>query len=275
MRKYSLVSGSAVCLLGFLVSCGEQAADTLATGGVSGTAPTGGVSGTAAVTGGSGGSTAGTPATGGALATGGIAGTAAGQGGAAGLAAGQGGTFAGSAGASSGFGGVGGAVAGSGGEPFGGAGSGGATAGTGGGGASTGGAGGAGGAGGSGGKACGTPGATFAQVQTIISKSCGTTTCHPNAQGQHINLHNTDGMLYMRLMGNVPTAATDMQCRNRPMVVPCSPDTSLIVQMIEAATAPRAGCAIRMPDDCPMDRACLVDADIQTIRSWIAGGAPQ
>jgi hypothetical protein len=99
--------------------------------------------------------------------------------------------------------------------------------------------------------------------------------CHPNSMGQHINLHNTDGMLYMRLMGNVPMAGTDMQCRNRPLVVPCSPDTSLIVQMIEAASGPRAGCAIRMPDDCPADRACLTDPNIQIIRSWIAGGAPQ
>jgi len=63
-------------------------------------------------------------------------------------------------------------------------------------------------------------------------------------------------------------------CLNRPLVVPCKPEESLLTAMVGAAEGPRVGCGVRMPDDCPEDdNPCLPDAELETIRSWIAAGA--
>jgi hypothetical protein len=110
------------------------------------------------------------------------------------------------------------------------------------------------------------------QVEAIITKSCGTKDCHPTAMGMHTDLHDTDGMLRTRLLGNAPVSVKP-ECQNRPLVVPCSPETSLIMQKLSPNEADWGGCGKQMPDDCPDQRACLPDADVQTIRSWIAAGA--
>ena len=157
-----------------------------------------------------------------------------------------------------------------------GAGAGGAAAGT-PGGAGTGQAGAAAGASGSAGSAavgpCGpVTGATFAQVEAIITKSCGTTECHPNSMKAHTDLHNTDGKLYDRLLAAAPNSVKK-ECQNRPLVVPCSPETSLVMQKLGTNEDAWAGCGAQMPFECPDKRQCLSAADTEIIRSWIAAGA--
>jgi hypothetical protein len=123
----------------------------------------------------------------------------------------------------------------------------------------------------------GAVGSAFAPVEAIITKSCGTTDCHPNSKGQHTDLHNTDGKLYDRLLATgVTIAGAKAVCAKSPLVVPSSPETSLIMAMIVADDSGRVDCGARMPDDCPDTRTmtvCLTDPEIETIRSWIAAGA--
>ena len=115
-------------------------------------------------------------------------------------------------------------------------------------------------------------GASFAAVAAIITTSCGTKDCHPNDMRMHTDLHNTDGRLLSRLLGSAPVSVKP-ECQDRPLVVPCSPETSLLMQKVGTNEAAWAGCGKRMPDDCPEERPCLSAADIETIRSWIAAGA--
>ncbi len=158
------------------------------------------------------------------------------------------------------------------------------------GGASTGGAvgsGGAGPAGGAGGRSnsgggttgtAGTTGAvgggtgTFAEVSAIMGMSCGTGTCHDGTM--HVDLRNTTG-LHDRMIGMPTGSKTMAMCKTKALVVPNSPTTSVISQVIKAATP---GCTNnRMPDNCPGGmpaRACLTAAQIATIDGWINAGAP-
>jgi len=115
-------------------------------------------------------------------------------------------------------------------------------------------------------------GASFAQVEAIITRSCGTKDCHPNEKGMHTDLHNMDGKLRARLLANAPMSVK-AECQNRPLVVPCSPETSLVMQKLGTNEGAWAGCGKRMPDDCPDKRECVSAADTETIRSWIAAGA--
>jgi len=117
----------------------------------------------------------------------------------------------------------------------------------------------------------------FAPVREILTTSCGTKDCHVNSKGQHANLHDDDGMLLDRLLSTTTTiVGAKMVCAKDALVVPGNPDASLIMKMIVADDSGRTDCGKRMPDDCaePMaPRACLTDAQIETIRSWIAAGA--
>jgi hypothetical protein len=132
---------------------------------------------------------------------------------------------------------------------------------------------------GGGGASGGTGGGLYQQVLDIIGTNCATKECHVNMKMQHVNLHNTDGMLYQRLVSTtttIPGAAGG--CAKDPVVIPGDPDNSLIMKMIIEDDAGRMDCGKRMPDDCPdPDKkiVCLSDAQIEIIRSWIAAGAPQ
>jgi hypothetical protein len=119
----------------------------------------------------------------------------------------------------------------------------------------------------------------YTQVLDIIATNCATSECHVNDKKQHVNFHNTDGMLYQRLVSTTTTipGAKDA-CAKDPVVVPGDPDNSLIMKMIVEDDSGRMDCGARMPDDCPdltKNRPCLTDAQIEVIRSWIAAGAPQ
>jgi hypothetical protein len=222
-----------------------------ATGGVStGGTSTGGVATGGVATGGvgTGGSTGGAPVAGGGA--GGAKGGAPSAGGGAGGAMGGGGA---------GGGGVGGTAAGGGGKGGGGAGG------------SVGGAAG----GGSGGGAT----ATFGQVADLLGKRCASdaTKCHGAQQDFHPKFNN-DAMLRMRLLAAPSGNGVEQVCKSQTLVVPSMPEKSLLLAMVGLEDGPRMGCAERMPDGCVPGggggkSACLTDAEIGLIRSWIAGGA--
>ncbi|HEX5097947.1 MAG TPA: hypothetical protein VFV94_00535 [Polyangiaceae bacterium] len=235
------------------------------------TATTAGSGGTLASTAGSGGSNSvGNGGTGG---SGGSAGSAAGAGGTLGGGSGSSGSSgASSLGSGTGGGGpagMGGRDAGGSGRGFGGmgVGMGGMNGGTGptSGGSSSGGSGGAGG--------------LYQAVLDVIGANCATKDCHVNMKGQHVNLHNTDGKLYERLVSTTMTiTGAAGACAKDPVVIPGDPDNSLIIKMIIEDDSGRKDCGKRMPDDCPDPQkkiVCLTDPQIDVIRSWIAAGAPQ
>jgi hypothetical protein len=220
------------------VSTGGTSTGGVATGGVA----TGGV-GTGGSTGGAppvGGGGAGGKATGGAPAAGGGAGGALGGGGAGGGGAGAGGTAAGGGG--KGGGGAGGAVGGAGG-------------------------------GGSGGGAT----ATFGAVADLLGKRCASdaTKCHGATQTFHPKFNNDAG-LRSRLLAAPSGSGVEDVCKSQTLVVPNMPEKSLLVAVLGADDGPRMGCGKRMPLDCGGGGSpCLTDAEIMTIRNWIAAGAPQ
>lgn len=114
---------------------------------------------------------------------------------------------------------------------------------------------------------------TFAEVATILGTSCGTGTCHQG--GTHQDLRNDAG-LHDRIVGKMPVGTkANAMCLTKTLVVPSNPATSVISQVIKAATP---GCTnARMPDNCPGGmpaRACLTAAQIATIDAWITAGAP-
>jgi hypothetical protein len=219
-----------------------------ATGGVStGGTSTGGVATGGVATGGvgTGGSTGGAPPVAGGGAGGKAAGGAPAAGGGAGGALGGGGA---------GGGGAGGIAGGSGGKGGGGAG----------------GSVGGGGAGGSGGSAV-----AFSAVSAILDKSCATGECHNGSEGEKNHMDFTPGAgLHGRLM-MMPTMSADADCKSQTIVVPNMPEKSLLYTKLGTDNAARNGCGERMPFMCGGGNPCLSDADIMTIRNWIAAGAPQ
>jgi hypothetical protein len=221
-----------------------------ATGGVStGGTSTGGVATGGVATGGvgTGGSTGGAPPVAGGGAGGKAAGGAPAAGGGAGGALGGGGA---------GGGGAGGIAGGSGGKGGGGAG----------------GSVGGGGAGGSGGGSA----VMFSAVTAIIGKSCSGGKCHDGSaeEANHTNL-KVDADLHKRLMMTPPEKSADA-CKTQTLVVPSMPEKSLLYTKVADNAAARNGCGNRMPAMCGGGgNPCLSDADIMTIRNWIAAGAPQ
>lgn len=186
----------------------------------------------------------------------GAGGAPAGAGGA--LTGGGGSTAAGTGGSSAG---AGGAVAGSGGAA---AGTGGATAGAGG---STAGAGGA-------------P-SQWQQVQNMFSTSCGVNNCHKEAP--RAIYQSPPGGLWSVLSTPFPSDA-GRKCVGSTLVVPGDVDASLLPKILTGPSN-KVTCKSngqdemvdRMPDGCQdggMERPCMTPAMIQTIKDWIAAGAP-
>lgn len=212
------------------------------------------------------------PGTAGAAGAGGNPGAGGTAGGGAGASAGQAGfPTAGASGSSAG--GIGGtAAAGSGGMGTSGAGGGSAgSGGTGGSGGSAAGAGG-GGTGGSGGSGGSNEmfGAAFKSVAQIIQSRCASE-CHGQQEGleNRNDLRTADlGAFYTRLTTPLMTD----HCYGKKLVVPGNVKESLLVVAIKGE---ENDCVLpRMPINCEGD-ACLPAADIQTIESWIAAGAPK
>ena len=174
-------------------------------------------------------------------------------------------------GAGSAGGGAGRATAGSG-NGLGGAVSSGGMPGTSGGGAAGasgrfGGSSGASGAGGAAGSGSGT--ATFAAVASIMSQECGKPLCHGGAApAQMLNFTNMT-TLYATLTSKVVT-----ECKGEKLVVPGDPTNSALLKLPTWECSDPMGGPFVMPQGC-IDDVCLPDAELATLRAWIAAGAPQ
>lgn len=186
----------------------------------------------------------------------GLAGVDAGGGGAppvAGAATGGGGpaTAGGSAGTSSGMSGGGGMLGAAGGSAAGGSGSGGNAAGS-------------GGLGSGGTDAAGGTPVAFAEVKTILDRSCsGSLGCHGQL-GRRPSLRSSDANLYETLETFVVS-----KCGGDKLVAPRTPSESALIEVVSG------GCgSLRMPPSCS-GSTCLPSADLTALTRWIESGAPR
>lgn len=99
------------------------------------------------------------------------------------------------------------------------------------------------------------------QVQPIFTASCTGTACHDNVMSAE-NLALTSGQAFGELV-NVNSA----QCMNVKLVAPGAPDQSYLVWKLQGSGPCYFGS--RMPK-----LGSLSAAQIQTVRDWIANGAP-
>jgi hypothetical protein len=104
--------------------------------------------------------------------------------------------------------------------------------------------------------------------------TCGTGTCHDGTN--HVDLRNTTG-LYARIVNASPNASkTEAMCKTMKLIVPNDAANSVISKAVKAKVT---GCTnARMPDECSTTstnpRACWTTAQISTLDTWIAAGAP-
>ena len=118
---------------------------------------------------------------------------------------------------------------------------------------------------GSGGAAMGgaSNGATLAQVQTIVNKSCGTTGCH-SAGATAPNLGTTGATLAGTL-----TSTTVSRCSNQKLANAGNASMSSLIMVMTNKCG-----SLKMPLGCSTN-PCIAQADVDTISSWINAGAKQ
>ncbi len=134
-------------------------------------------------------------------------------------------------------------------------------------GGSVGGASGASSSAGSAGSGSGT--ATFAAVASIMSQECGKPLCHGGAApAQMLNFTNMT-TLYATLTSRVVD-----ECKGEKLVVPGDPTNSALLKLPTWECTDPMGAPFVMPQGC-IDDVCLPDAELATLRAWIAAGAPQ
>jgi hypothetical protein len=115
----------------------------------------------------------------------------------------------------------------------------------------------------------------FSAVSAILDKSCATEACHNGSTEEKAHVDFRPDGLHARLM-MMPTMSGDADCKSQTLVVPSMPEKSLLLAKLGTDNAARNGCGERMPFMCGGGgNPCLSDADIMTIRNWIAAGAPQ
>jgi hypothetical protein len=110
----------------------------------------------------------------------------------------------------------------------------------------------------------------FGRVSQIIQSNCGSACHHGGPGAEHlVNLSNSDPTaLYQRLTTPLDT---DL-CFGKAMVTPGMGAESLLVRVIKSEL--HEPCVLpRMPAGCPGEKACVSDADIAVIQSWIDSGA--
>jgi hypothetical protein len=105
--------------------------------------------------------------------------------------------------------------------------------------------------------------ATFDGLATYMQQNCGLPKCHGGAVDGPDLVFVDRSTLY-----NILTTRVVMPCSNRILVVPGKPEESALLML------PNWECTdFVMPMGCIED-PCLPEADIATIRAWIAAGAP-
>lgn len=108
------------------------------------------------------------------------------------------------------------------------------------------------------------PSPLFEALQGVLDQHC--VSCHRGAP--HFVFTNDDEALHARLTEPLATNV----CNERVLVVPSSPETSLLVEVVRGAT----DCTRRMPFGCELDGGtCLSEAEVGVITEWIAAGAPE
>lgn len=111
--------------------------------------------------------------------------------------------------------------------------------------------------------------ATFAAVASILSQECGKPLCHGGAApAQMLNFTNMT-TLYATLTSKVVS-----ECVGEKLVVPGDPTNSALLKLPTWECRDAMGAAFVMPQGC-IDDQCLPDAELATLRAWIAAGAPQ
>lgn len=103
-----------------------------------------------------------------------------------------------------------------------------------------------------------------ADVQPILTANCALSGCHAGSQPA-ANQNLSSGLTFSNTV-NVPAQQVPALRRVRPFL----PDSSYLVQKIQGTQATVGGSGGRMP----LGGAPLSSAEIQTIRAWIAAGAP-
>ncbi len=113
---------------------------------------------------------------------------------------------------------------------------------------------------------------SFLQVAELLHANCGSKCHNGSIEAAHlINLSSDDlGALYDQLTMPLDT---DL-CYNQQIVVPGSPETSVIVEVLRGPI--EEPCVlIQMPAGCGGDTPCLEEADIAILENWISEGAPR
>lgn len=113
------------------------------------------------------------------------------------------------------------------------------------------------------------PGATFAKdiQKKIFDTTCATPTCHGAAAASG-GLDLSDGAAYANLVG-VPATNVAAKAANLNRVVASDPDDSFLLLKVDGRLAPGEG--VQMP----LVGGPLPAAAVDTIRRWIAAGAPE
>lgn len=128
---------------------------------------------------------------------------------------------------------------------------------------------------------------TFANVRAIIEAAfCGSNgSCHDRTEREGelmlgekgTNVPQTNAEFHAQLTG--PALGVDHNNNNAPIckdkgmrVVPGNPDASILIQKIDTRMTPT--CGSRMPRGAPYCFQQIPIRDVNTIRAWVAAGAP-
>ncbi len=108
----------------------------------------------------------------------------------------------------------------------------------------------------------------FGKVAAIVSTNCALSGCHDSMSSQHDMDLSTPGKIYDAWVGIAGYDHCTLTMVRR--VLPGNPDMSLVILKVTG----KAVCEVsrRMP---PPPATALSEAEIETIRAWIAAGAPR
>lgn len=103
----------------------------------------------------------------------------------------------------------------------------------------------------------------FAAVQSIFTQNCAFSSCHAGSSPRE-GMNLSAGQAYANIVG-----VSSSQVPRLDRVTPSNPDSSYLVLKLEGQAGLVGGIGTRMPLG-----GSLTQAQIDTIRAWIATGAP-